>query len=171
MRITVAILAVHSQTNHQHYTLFPCWPDLPLLQYLPGVSTTMMAIRNPTGRIAWPEEQIGTINGIRWLPRAGTFRDEGMLRVPRDQSLSDLICEFTWGAVPNFPHCLPAYKHDRQGRHIGYFRPNHLEKFTLVHARLTFQTPVPGPIIIGAGRHCGFGVCTAVDGWDFRFQI
>ena len=80
------------------------------------------------------------------------------------QSGIEQPCEFTWSAVPNFRHSLPAFKHDRQGRHLGYFRPNHLEKFTLVHARLTFQRPTPGPVIIGAGRHCGFGVLAGVDG-------
>ncbi len=79
------------------------------------------------------------------------------------QSGVEQPCEFTWSSMPNFRHSLPAFKHDRQGRHIGYFRPNHLDKFTLVHARLTFTTPVPGPMIIGAGRHCGFGVCAVVD--------
>ena len=68
-------------------------------------------------------------------------------------------CEFTWGAVPNFPHCLSAYSRDRQGRPIGYFRPDHLRLLTAVHARITFTDPFAGPLAIGAGRHCGFGIC------------
>ena len=86
-----------------------------------------------------------------------------LLETALRQSGIEHPCEFTWSSMPNFRHSLPAFKHDRQGRQLGYFRPNHLDKFTLVHARLTFTTPVPGPMIIGAGRHCGFGVCAVVD--------
>ena len=86
-----------------------------------------------------------------------------LLEIALRQSGVEQPCEFTWSSMPNFRHSMPAFKHDRRGRHLGYFRPNHLEKFTLVHARLTFTTPVPGPMIIGAGRHCGFGVCAVVD--------
>ena len=86
-----------------------------------------------------------------------------LLDVALKQSGIDQSCEFTWGAMPNFRNCLPAFKHDRQGRPIGYFRPDHLEKFTLVHARLKFDSPVPGPVIIGAGRHYGFGLMAAVE--------
>ena len=87
-----------------------------------------------------------------------------LLETALRQSGIEQPCEFTWSAMPNFRHCLAAFKHDRQGRHLGYFRPDHLEKFTLVHARLTFQSPIVGPIVIGAGRHCGFGLCAVVDG-------
>lgn len=73
-------------------------------------------------------------------------------------------CEFTWSAVPNFKNSLSAYSHDQQGRHVGYFRPDHLHGLTAVHARLLFGHPVPGPLVVGAGRHCGFGVMAAVDG-------
>jgi CRISPR-associated protein Csb2 len=79
------------------------------------------------------------------------------------QSGIEQPCEITWGTVPNFPHCLSAYPRDRQGRPIGYFRPDHLQGFTMVHARLAFADPVSGPIIVGAGRHCGFGICAKGD--------
>ena len=81
------------------------------------------------------------------------------------QSGIEQPCEFTWGAVPNFEfkNSLSAYSHDRQNCRIGYFRPDHLAGLTAVHARLTFQTSIPGPITIGAGRHCGLGVLAAVD--------
>ena len=42
-----------------------------------------------------------------------------LLETALRQSDIEQPCEFTWSAVPNFPHCLPAYKHDRQGRHLG----------------------------------------------------
>lgn len=71
-------------------------------------------------------------------------------------------CEFTWQAIPFVKHCLSAHKYDRDGRHTGYHRPGHLNGLTAVHVRLTFQTPMPGPITIGAGRHCGLGLFMAV---------
>ncbi|HWG07275.1 MAG TPA: type I-U CRISPR-associated protein Csb2 [Beijerinckiaceae bacterium] len=67
-------------------------------------------------------------------------------------------CEFEWGALPNFPSCLPAYKYDRNKRPTGYFRPDHLKDYTVVHLRIRFETPFSGPLVIGAGRHCGFGL-------------
>jgi CRISPR-associated protein Csb2 len=78
------------------------------------------------------------------------------------QSGIDQPCTFTWGSTPNFPHCLTAHKYDRNNRHVGYYRPDHLESLTAVHLRLTFEHPVTGPLSIGAGRHCGLGVLAAV---------
>jgi CRISPR-associated protein Csb2 len=77
------------------------------------------------------------------------------------QSGIDQSCEFTWGPLPNFKHCLAAYKYDRGGRPAGYQRPKHLESLTAVHMRVTFEHPVADPVSIGAGRHCGFGIFAA----------
>jgi len=85
-------------------------------------------------------------------------KTEQLIQKALRQSGIDQPCEFTWSALPNFKNCLPAYKYDRNKRHIGYFRPNHLEGLTAVHLRLKFKQPVRGPIAIGAGRHCGLGV-------------
>lgn len=74
------------------------------------------------------------------------------------QSGVDQPCRFTWSANPNFAHCLTAHKYDREKRHFGYYRPQHLEGLTAVHIRINFEHPVAGPLCIGAGRHCGFGV-------------
>lgn len=71
-------------------------------------------------------------------------------------------CEFTWGAIPNFPHCLTAHKYGPHGRTAGYQRPKYLEGLTAVHVRITFGHPVEGPLCVGAGRHCGLGVLAAV---------
>ncbi len=86
----------------------------------------------------------------------------GLIRRALLQSGIEEACEFTWGAIPNFPHCLTAHKYDRDGRKIGYLRPKYLEGLTAVHLRLTFEHPVAGPLFIGAGRHCGLGVLAAV---------
>ena len=71
----------------------------------------------------------------------------------------DQPCQFTWSALPNFKNCLTAHKYDSQKRRTGYFRPNHLENLTAVHLQLQFEQPVAGPVVIGAGRHYGFGLC------------
>jgi CRISPR-associated protein Csb2 len=80
------------------------------------------------------------------------------------QSGIENTCEFTWSALPNFPHCLPAHKYGGDGNPTGYFRPKYLEGLTAVHVRLQFQSAVAGPLSIGAGRHCGLGILA-----NFRF--
>jgi CRISPR-associated protein Csb2 len=72
-------------------------------------------------------------------------------------------CGFTWQSTPFLKNALSAHKYDRPGRHTGYHRPSHLKELTAVHLRLTFKDSVPGPITLGAGRHCGFGLMAAVD--------
>lgn len=72
------------------------------------------------------------------------------------QSGIDQGCQFTWSALPNFNNCLTAHKPNE--RTPGYYRPGHLEGLTAVHMRITFEHPVAGPVVIGAGRHCGLGV-------------
>lgn len=41
---------------------------------------------------------------------------------------------------------------------------SHLAKRPLTHATVTFAEPVHGPVILGAGRFVGHGLCLAVDG-------
>jgi CRISPR-associated protein Csb2 len=72
-------------------------------------------------------------------------------------------CEFIWQSIPFFKNCLSAHKYDRDGRHTGYHRPSHLKDLTAVHVKLIFTHSVPGPITLGAGRHCGFGLMAAID--------
>lgn len=75
-------------------------------------------------------------------------------------------CEFEWSAFSRFPKSYSAHKYDRGGRMAGYIRPNHLLTQTAVHVTLRFHDgsekklpiSVPGPIAIGAGRFCGFGL-------------
>ncbi len=74
------------------------------------------------------------------------------------QSGVEQTCRFTWSSLPNFAHCLTAHKYDHQGRRSGYFKPRYLDNLTAVHMRITFEQPVAGPMVIGSGRHCGFGV-------------
>jgi CRISPR-associated protein Csb2 len=78
------------------------------------------------------------------------------------QSGIDQPCKFTWSAIPNFKNCLSAHKYDQRKRHVGYYRPKHLEQLTANHVRLTFERSVIGPICIGAGRHCGLGVFASI---------
>ncbi len=133
--------------------------DAPILQRLHGDGVTRQYTRKSA---TW-----ATVTPII-LPGHDDHKPEKtekLLKTALRQSGIEQACEFTWSAVPNaeFKHALPAYSHDRQGRPIGYFRPNHLAGLTAVHARLKFVCCIPGPIVIGAGRHCGFGLCAAVD--------
>ncbi len=93
-------------------------------------------------------------------------------------------CEFEWDAFSHFRKVLSAHKYrkdpDEPKRkfEIGYVRPDHLLGRTAVHLKIRFgrrevsgdmnsrwipaDHPIPGPITLGAGRHCGFGLMAAV---------
>jgi CRISPR-associated protein Csb2 len=82
------------------------------------------------------------------------------------QSGIEQRCEFEWSAFSQFPKSLSSHKYGRDKRRIGYIRPGHLLTHTAVHLKLRFNDglEVPGPLVIGAGRHCGFGVFARIDG-------
>jgi CRISPR-associated protein Csb2 len=89
----------------------------------------------------------------------------------------EIPCEFTWQSLPFFKNTLSAHKYDTQGRRTVYFRPAYLEGYNAVHLRIRFgrrevsanpdsawmPSTAPGPIMIGAGRHCGFGLLATAD--------
>lgn len=81
------------------------------------------------------------------------------------QSGIEQPCEFEWSAFSYFPKALSAHKYDRQKRPTGYIRPSHLLNNTAIHLELRFNdgVRVPGPLTIGSGRHCGFGLMAAID--------
>jgi CRISPR-associated protein Csb2 len=74
-------------------------------------------------------------------------------------------CEFDWSTFSYFPKMLPAYKYDNQRHQRSYIRPSYLLHRTAVHLTLRFSgnATVPGPITIGSGRHCGFGLMAGID--------
>lgn len=74
-------------------------------------------------------------------------------------------CEFEWSAYSQFPNSLSAHKYGHDKRLTGYIRPSHLLSQTAVHLKLCFNDglEVPGPLVIGAGRHCGLGVLARVN--------
>jgi CRISPR-associated protein Csb2 len=76
------------------------------------------------------------------------------------QSGVDQACEFEWSAFSRFAKSYSAHKYDGQKRPQGYVRPGYLNGLTAVHVTLRFREDlkVPGPLVIGAGRHCGFGL-------------
>jgi CRISPR-associated protein Csb2 len=81
------------------------------------------------------------------------------------QSGIEQPCEFEWSAFSRFAKSLSAHKYDKQKKPTGYIRPDHLNSQTAVHLTLKFKDDlkVPGPMVIGAGRHCGFGLMAALD--------
>lgn len=44
---------------------------------------------------------------------------------------------------------------------VQYRRPQYLKQLPAWHLRLVFREAVPGPLAVGAGRHCGLGVLAA----------
>lgn len=83
------------------------------------------------------------------------------------QSGVDQPCTFEWSAFSPFRKMLGAHKYVKDAdapdgkRRINYIRPDHLLDLTGVHLTLSFEHKVPGPLVIGAGRHCGFGLMAA----------
>lgn len=80
------------------------------------------------------------------------------------QSGIEQPCEFEWSAFSPFRKSFSAHKYNRNKRPQGYFRPGYLEKNTAVHLSLRFddELNVPGPLLLGAGRHCGLGLMAAL---------
>ena len=75
-------------------------------------------------------------------------------------------CEFEWSAFSRFRKSYSAHKYDKNKLPQGYIRPRYLNSQTAVHLTIRFHNGstdkkpvyVPGPIAIGAGRHCGLGL-------------
>ncbi len=91
-----------------------------------------------------------------------------LIRKALSQSGIDQPCRFEWSAFSHFPKSYSAHQYVRdehaKGRRrlVGYIRPDHLAELSSVHLRLRFDHPVPGPLTIGAGRHCGFGLMVGI---------
>lgn len=107
------------------------------------------------------------------------------VRIALAQAGIEQPCEFEWDSFSHFPKMLSAHKYRKDPNgpskrvEIGYVRPDHLVGRTAVHVKIRFgrrenpndpnsrwipaDHPVPGPITIGAGRHCGLGLFAAVE--------
>lgn len=81
------------------------------------------------------------------------------------QSGIEQPCTFKWSAFSQWPESLSAHKYNRDKKPIGYIRPDHLSTMTAVHLTLAFNDNLksPGPLVIGAGRHCGFGLMARIN--------
>lgn len=87
------------------------------------------------------------------------------------QSGVEQQCTFEWSAFSHFRKMLPAHKYRKDPNDpsrkmpVNYIRPDHLLNQTAVHLTLTFDNglEVPGPLTLGAGRHCGFGLMAAIE--------
>jgi CRISPR-associated protein Csb2 len=71
-------------------------------------------------------------------------------------------CKFTWQTPPFYKNCVSAHRYDRNKR-PNFVPPKRLDGKTAVHLRLIFEHEVPGPITLGAGRHCGLGIFARMD--------
>jgi CRISPR-associated protein Csb2 len=86
------------------------------------------------------------------------------------QSGVEHACEFEWSSFSRFPKSLSAHKYGKDKKLAGYRRPHHLEGLTAVHLVLRFSddVDVPGPLAIGAGRHCGLGMMAHLNAAEER---
>ncbi len=75
----------------------------------------------------------------------------------------DQPCDFEWSAFSRFRKSYSAHKYDKDKRPQGYIRPGYLLSQTAVHLTLRFKDGLkfPGPLALGAGRHCGLGLLAA----------
>lgn len=88
------------------------------------------------------------------FPRRGTTAEEVIARACVDSGYPAPVAVRTSLAplVPGVPHSRAFHVKPRQGRPP---RP-------LLHAEITFDVPVRGPVLIGAGRYAGYGFCRPV---------
>jgi CRISPR-associated protein Csb2 len=99
-------------------------------------------------------------------------KTRSLIRKALQQSGVEQPCAFDWSAFSHFRKMLPAHKYRKDPSDpskkilINYIRPTHLLDQTAVHLVLTFANDVEisGPLTLGAGRHCGFGLMAAIDG-------
>lgn len=95
------------------------------------------------------------------------------------QSGLEQPCSFEWSAFSHFRKMLPAHKHRTDPNDpsrkipINYIRPDHLLAQTAVHLSVTLANgvAVPGPLALGPGRHCGFGMMAAIAEPEGRFVV
>ena len=87
-------------------------------------------------------------------------KTRGLIEKALRQAGVSVACNFEWSSFSRFPKSLSAHRYDKNKRPAGYHRPKHLEGLTAVHLVLRFadSIKVPGPLTIGAGRHCGLGL-------------
>jgi CRISPR-associated protein Csb2 len=112
-------------------------------------------------------------------------KTRSLIRKALQQSGVEQPCEFEWSAFSQFRKMLPAHKYRKDPNDpskkilINYVRPNHLLDLSAVHLTIRFgqredpndekshwipsAIPIPGPLTIGAGRHCGFGLMAAIN--------
>ena len=76
-----------------------------------------------------------------------------------EQSGIEQPCTFEWSTFPKFRNSLTAHKYDSDKR-ANFFLPRYLQRWSAIHLTLKFEDEVrvPGPLILGAGRHVGFGL-------------
>ncbi len=86
------------------------------------------------------------------------------------QSGIEQPCAYEWSAHSRFRNSLSAHKYHKDGdtdvKHWQFYNvKDYLRGKTWVHLTLTFDhgLKAPGPMAIGAGRHCGFGLMAGLE--------
>ncbi len=83
------------------------------------------------------------------------------MRVRKDGAADKLAIAV--GKHSAFEGVPPAYPSRSTPRWMRWRLPQSLASRQLVHAVLEFEQPVRGPVILGAGRFSGLGLCRALD--------
>lgn len=79
------------------------------------------------------------------------------------QSGIEQPCSYEWSSFARFRNSLSAHKYNRNKR-ANFYLPSYLQSRSAIHLTLTFKDglKLPGPLVIGAGRHCGFGLLAGI---------
>ncbi len=82
-----------------------------------------------------------------------------LIKVALEQSGIQQPCTYEWSAFTRFRNSLSTHKYDSR-KQANFYLPSYLQSRSVIHLTLTFndELKVPGPLVIGAGRHCGFGL-------------
>lgn len=93
-------------------------------------------------------------------------KTQSLIKTALRQSGVEQPCRFEWSQLSKFRKSYSAHKYGRDRRPQGFLRPDHLLTQTAVHLTLEFEDEVriPGPLVIGAGRHLGLGLMARYPG-------
>ena len=86
-----------------------------------------------------------------------------LIEAALEQSGIEQPCSYEWSVFARFRNSLSAHKYDRNKR-ANFYLPSYLQSRSAIHLTLTFKDELEatGPLVVGAGRHCGFGLMAAI---------
>lgn len=128
------------------------------------------------------DSDLASLNPARYLKKSRIWATATPLVLPLHpkrgsvEEIEALIADACEHAGVSRPSRAVAHQHSmisaapsaqpsrRSPRWTGWRVPESFRSRPLTHAVLEFDEPVTGPVLIGAGRFCGLGLCLPLDG-------